>query len=403
MKFSKLSIASILLVGCVEQANDIPVLPTVEKLMYSFQEPTSNFDVSLNIDTCQIQSFPKATEFIEGYKIIRLNTPPGILVGSANKVLASDQTIFVVDNRFTQQVYAFDPNGNFKTLVGRKGDAPGQYEDIVDVAITESSIYILDMGMRIFNYDVKDFSFKNSIEIPVNANAIFPQPDGSILISSHDKSNSVNNYIYQIRGDSIIQSVLKQPGGQLASIAAAPFSNDMDNYVLHAPAYSNRVYAINQSGLASYFSLHFGSDTIPAQVIQSDNIGEQLILNPKKSYSYIVSTPLVQTKTHIILRASHKDKLITYILHKKLGTIKAYTGITDNIFLGGLSDFAETALGNECVYVLNPEPMQAYWQALNQSPEDLELFKKEKPALLSILEQMKENENPILIFATLKN
>lgn len=403
MKLSKYLIVPIVFLGCKEQNENFTKLPNLSDLNYTFNNLKNDHILPINVDTCEIRTFPKATEFIDSYKLLRLNTPPSLPVGAINKVLVTDKSIFVVDNQYTQQVFVFDHNGNFKNLVGRKGEAPGQYEDIVDVSITENTIFILDMGMRIFKYDVEDFSFKSKIDLPINGNAIYPISDSSILISSHDNSNSNNNYIYHLQVNSITQGVIQHHSKNLISIAAAPFGNTIDKYSLFAPAYSHQVYAINHLGAAPYLSLQFGADTIPNHIMQSKNLIEEIILQPKKSYSYIINSPIIQTDAHILLRASHKGNLFTYFINKNSGETKAYTGITDNMFLGGLSDFALTAWADECIYVLDPEPMQNYWKALSKNPEDLEIFRNENPSLFTILQQIKENENPMLIFAKLKD
>jgi hypothetical protein len=87
------------------------------------------------------------SSFIDSIEGIKIELPAPYFFGVVYKVLFSDASIFLIDEK-QDAVFRFNRNGTFLGKIGNKGEGPGEYLRLSDCFIDEKYVYICDQGVR---------------------------------------------------------------------------------------------------------------------------------------------------------------------------------------------------------------------------------------------------------------
>ena len=108
------------------------------------------------------------SDMIDSLYYIPLDTPEELPVDMVLSVRIMDKSIFVLDK--SQNLFRFDTKGKFLNLIGKKGDGPEDYLNVVDFDVNESkrSVHLYDLSKRkILHYNIEG-DFEGSTDIPEN-------------------------------------------------------------------------------------------------------------------------------------------------------------------------------------------------------------------------------------------
>ena len=109
-----------------------------------------------------------ASYFIKDIKYIPLETISNSMVSGIKKVFVENEKIYVWDDK--NIINVFDITGRHLNTLNRVGRGPEEYTDIADLNIEESgNIYVLSPNNRIIEYD-NNLKFIRKLEFETNAN-----------------------------------------------------------------------------------------------------------------------------------------------------------------------------------------------------------------------------------------
>lgn len=108
-------------------------------------EPVGDLDI-INVDINEMSSI---NEFVCGEsKYICLDSSENCLIEKVDKVMISQDTLFVMD-RSRRTVFVFSANdGRFINKISKTGRGPGEYIDLSDCDIWHGNIYIVIPGSK---------------------------------------------------------------------------------------------------------------------------------------------------------------------------------------------------------------------------------------------------------------
>jgi len=86
---------------------------------------TENLEKELIIDINEKHEF-NFSHIFDSFNILPLETSKEILIGDIDKILFTDDLIFLLDKRITKTVFAFGKDGKFKFKISSEGFGPGE-------------------------------------------------------------------------------------------------------------------------------------------------------------------------------------------------------------------------------------------------------------------------------------
>ena len=96
-------------------------------------------------------------------KIVSLNLPDSLQIGSVDKLLKYNSYYILVDKKYTKSIFILDQYFNFAQKISMIGNGSKEYEDIIDVTIDTlaGNLYLYDRR-KINLYQLPDFFLKMS-------------------------------------------------------------------------------------------------------------------------------------------------------------------------------------------------------------------------------------------------
>lgn len=111
------------------------------------------------------------TNLISSIEIVRLQHGDSILIDDRAKLLQRDSSIYLIDRFGTKEIYCFGLDGRFYSKIGRFGEGPGEYNNIIDVSIeeTKDEIYVESYPFFWLSRYSKTGIFKDKREVEISA------------------------------------------------------------------------------------------------------------------------------------------------------------------------------------------------------------------------------------------
>lgn len=111
------------------------------------------------------------TELMSSIEIVHLQQGDSILIDDRAKLLQRDSSIYLIDRFGTKEIYRFGLDGRFYSKIGRFGEGPGEYNNIIDVSIeeTKDEIYVESYPFFWLSRYSKTGIFKDKREVEISA------------------------------------------------------------------------------------------------------------------------------------------------------------------------------------------------------------------------------------------
>ena len=204
--------------------------------------------LSIPVDSNEDNSL-KLSEISESVEAIELEVTDESLISSVMDVLYTDNYYIIRDRK---NLMSFDKKGKFIRKIGSVGQGPGEYENIIDVAVDNDNekIFIYTNKGKIICYDFNGFFLKETpTEYYKNIRNIF-WIDGKLLAASEQVNNDSSNLhhivLYSISATnlSVIDSIeiTKFKSESFGAIVYNDYiSQERNNTYLFYTDYSSRI------------------------------------------------------------------------------------------------------------------------------------------------------------------
>ncbi len=127
------------------------------------------------------------------FRIINLNEAQGYSIGRINKVVKRANNFFILSDDKT--IFQFDDDGNFISILDKKGGGPGEYNRIEDFDIYEENgelvIWLADFSqIKIYKFN-RNWQLSNAIKLPFVINKFIQLKNNQILLMTGQNPNSL--------------------------------------------------------------------------------------------------------------------------------------------------------------------------------------------------------------------
>jgi hypothetical protein len=316
-----------------------------------------------------LSSDTPASELIESFDFILLDSVPGVYLGGISKVILDEKLCFVRENRFINGVFIFDRQGNYLRHIYPASEGLNPVKSIYDFTLDKENnvLYILDgIAQTVFVYDY-NLRLKNQIFLGFSAYSM--ERSGDIWVFATTQENE--NIIITDASGMIIHrhfaSKIPERRRQLQ-----PFYVNKGK-VLYNHWEDNDLYVIDSLGrVTTYYSFKFPDSGTSQSYIRSFAESNNKIV-------VIAQQPEIGATT--LICTVNKGKCIKF--NKVLNDITHDRFFLNTPIVGSEGDFLITYIPAE--YILNQAGAGAYPIQSNQS-------------LTEVFDKLSDRSNPLLIF-----
>ncbi|MGE4569011.1 MAG: 6-bladed beta-propeller, partial [Bacteroidales bacterium] len=191
------------------------------------------------------------SEVIELDHYVPLETNDSCLFGDIKKILIKEDLIFVMD-KANKTIMIFDQTGKFKAKIDHAGNGPGEYLQINDFDVKNGLVYLYDIKSKMLIYTLNG-EWITTKDMAVVFSEFSICKDGSFFISTGSQRNEfipeIDSYSFLLGyPDSIIthKGLKRSESGNKMSILH--FIDNVTRYgdtLLVIPQYSPSVYQLN--------------------------------------------------------------------------------------------------------------------------------------------------------------
>ena len=207
-------------------------------------------------------------------------------------VVDSQGSVFILDMGMNN-IKKYDVNGNYSKTIGRKGQGPGEFQNIMKMEIdSEDNIYIVDIYGRVQIFDL-DGNYQNEFRMQ-NFTIFFKMLNSKQLVINNILSDDNKNLLHLTDTAGDIQNSFCEmkdfhDARGLRYLNGIIFCKDQLNNFYVSFRSQNRIEKYNSEGELQFranrslnYSIHFQQDGH-----KTLNAGGQAIKIPKWDYSYV--------------------------------------------------------------------------------------------------------------------
>jgi hypothetical protein len=234
-------------------------------------ENIARYSININVDKISEFNIEDVATF---HSMIPLETSDEVVIGKIQKVFLTDSLIIVWD-KWTNKIFVFDSQGNYKYKIGNKGQGPEEYVRISDVYFDEEKhvISISDTGtQRIVNYDLQGH-FLSSERTGFQLYFFIPDNGGYWGINGGQNPNKYD--LLYIKDADIKFGFFPIVAGKVPLYDAGHFSKVDNSLFFHSP-YSNVIYKIEEENLTPYINIDFGDKGLSYEKLNPDKFLDKL-------------------------------------------------------------------------------------------------------------------------------
>lgn len=357
-----------------------------------------NCNGGITIDFKNPQSI-RSSDIITEHTYIKLETSDSSLLGSVNQIEILNDRIYILDKNKTNSIFIFSIQGEFIKKLEANGNGPGEFITPQSFKIDPKGyIYVLDRVLnRLLKYQLSDLSFIEEIRLPL------PSPLSFSIINSSD----LFIYYYPIRKNSDLNKKQLVIADKTGRIINTLYEGSSSGKILHGnpiniytykketrvyPYFTNKIYKIENDSITNCYNLFWGKYAMPNEQLfdKYENSGDIMneIFTGKKDWIRL----LYVYETDDILLVKYYIKENFYLSYwnkhtKNIVNTKA-KNIIDDLGLGGTFPLPIGIHEKKMIGIINPFEV------------DTKQVKDKK--LSSLLENMTEESNPLIIIYSLK-
>ena len=394
----------ILLVGCTDKGNK-----PLSTFIYKTSEEVSVLSLSKDKGTAISVGEPmpaiKASDMVEEYMYIPLETTPQSLMGMVQDVEFYNDRIYIHDVE-TNMVYIYDKSGRYLCKIGEKGGGPGEFSTLLYGFMIDSyanRLLVYDQGKRRMNYFSLDGAFLFDRNVPMILDGGFRAVSPNrILVSNH--RNIENDHLGKWNSYRIIQldSLLQIAGGgyeyddNVHSNYLAPAFPVSNSDVLYNPMYTNDFYSISPTTIQMKYHLDYSRfenviDTCEINALQdSKEIFKYMLSSTYVLPESVETKDFFWFKTHV---RDYSEEFYTYYDRKTNRSLSFQTVASDVDFV---YDYILSCCGDYIVGVAEVSTLRALAEACKMG------IVKGKKENLEMIDRLKDDDNPVLVLFKLK-
>lgn len=311
------------------------------------------------------------SELVESVDVVRLETNDSCLVKEIWKIVVSDNYIGILEHD-GRPYKLFDRKGRFVTNVGRIGQGPHEYNNLINASIDEKNnrIYLMPFARTdaLLCYDLEGNPHD---DIPLYYKSL---DKGSFFI----KDDIITVFSMPITNKEVFAFQQNLKGELIKTMPATEnlYSDTYDNELF--TSYNKGVFSIHYTAIDTLFNYDPESNTlIPRYCTQFEEPAFQVYRDLPNHYITLSNSNIIVDK---------KTKKANYYK-------------TKNDFLGGL-DVGYFQSDND--YVVVRYDSSQLLEDLQKNINNPDLTKEVHDRMSNLIDSISEDDNPVLIIGRLK-
>jgi hypothetical protein len=400
----------ILLIGAVscsrqEQNNQKFTSEQVASLeLDSTQLITINTD---SIATIDLNPFLKISTLdlgalIESIRFIPLETTEESLISEINNILVTDSNIYIMDTYLGGSVLIFDNAGKFIKRIQR-GQGPAEILNLKDIDFDKKNQELVVYHYKILSFYTPEGEYKRRERIPFNAFNFSVTPDGYLFRAENGVDNrhlgySENYQLLMTDKNFKLKSVgIPYIYSKELDYGILDYTQTTDKNINFTLSFNNTVYQyVNDKEIKAKYRLDFSRKSFPENLLKKLSTIDFFQSAKDNDYYYFMGD-YVENDTHDFFQLENRyiKMAMSIFRDKKSGNTLA--GTTLSYFqIAPIIEIPKTS--EDSLFI-------SYFQ-----PHDIDKFKSILPDCKMVtledkikLEQLQEDDNPVLMFYKLKS
>lgn len=262
---------------------------------------TNNIDKSITtLKVVETTDTIFLSQIVSSIEYIPLETPPGIYINRASKIILFNDKFFTISN---EQIFIFDRNGKYLSKINRKGRGPNEYLSIMDFCVNpdDGTLCLITRSEK-YNIDKYDLSGNFVQRIPMDVFSFRAEVFNGILYSFNDGEREKCVNLIDINTGKLQESFLEVRGigDRPMPIVNSYYFSKSDDELYFTRALSNTIYSVSTTGVVPKFSLDFGSKNFPEKILKENKLTDDNIANFRNRYTTIETYTVTPEFLHFI-------------------------------------------------------------------------------------------------------
>jgi hypothetical protein len=289
-------------------------------------------------------------------KIIKLSVDLTLPLGGIDKLVVTEDRIFVLDRTFSRYLFIYDANGNLLFKIGDKGNGPSEYFD------GPSDFYINEKTKQITIYESQSklmYTYDWAGKIIKTRRLINTWPYSFAHVDSFFyyayKTIDKDTYLLHVEDENEKVYLKHKKINKKRDVVRSNCFYVTSQNVYFIEDYNNDVVVLNDGKIQSILSFDFGENSISRDFLSKYN-GEEFVKNALSNDKATNISRIVETDKIFAFQFRYKKMLYQIIQSKENGNYLCGLGFNSFVFPGHVY----SSYGNELVAVLRAETLDRY-------------------------------------------
>lgn len=383
------------------------------KEISNVQEIDCSFDESMTI---------KMSEITDSIEIVPLETKEESFIGMASKIKTYNRKYYIGTGMpQINKILVFNANGEYITQLDKVGAGPDEYTEIKDFIILNDSIIALTthadprilmyniynkqciLNKRITAYPTNIISDKNSLYLLCKSLKLHNAPETKEKATNPDmiqKYNLKGEFVGSLfPADEIIQNKINYIN------PSQSFYADKEDLYFSYP-WCDTIYSIQDKQATPVFFLNYGEKRIPEQAFQEvENIMDIMKRIHENEGIFLGDNYEVHADyVYVGFEDTEENNYLLLYNRKNKTVIKGCRLVDDLLCKGNVYKLksAKSIHDGILTWSIEMDEFKDFYERLKSHPDKYNAFRIKYKQLIPILEDVKGDENPILINMKIK-
>lgn len=362
---------------------------------FSCTNPSRNVEKELTIIDFG-KNIQKPASDILSLSFLKLQTNEKCLLGAVSQIRELKDHYYLLDAFVSRRVYVFDKQGNFVSLIGDTGNAPGEYVSPSFLLIDEVKgvISVIDPSQqKIIDYSLDNFNYLSEKKIPFSSSFVEYLSDSEMAwYISEYKGDAPHYGVYVTDGDIQLQNKLLE----LEFVSAYKMGMNRkiykhDKSVYAYSHYSPVLYNVKSDSVAPVFEFNFGKYQYPSlEFFKKEGANMKNYIEVLMNSSYVSYYEVFENEC-LLCVPYYVDKTMYFGFYdKSSGEIYNYSqkDIQNQLKVGAFSSPVGVTSDNRFISLLRPGLLKELKEKGVILNEDLD----------KLVDESNDDDNPILLF-----
>ncbi len=370
------------------------------KAMFIESETPANVTIPVNINLQKVDG-TRFSEIIQWTKILPLETSPSSLISRIDKLDFYEGQVYLLNDpgRSDERLMVFDQEkGKYLRDIGKRGEAPTDFLGLRDFYIdrNKNELILLVAGkMGLMNYNTSGQHLRSK-RTGLFGDEIEKMESEFLIYNEHNSTDiSGLNYLIQLSSEGTLTRAsrtypLSRDG--LAIGESGFIDRTYDQKVLFSAPHNDTIFHVQKESLLPIFIFNTGSAKPPLSII---NNKEAMLSGKLMGYDYI-HDKIGVTEDFLMFQfiQNRRKKKGVFDLQKKELYVDNDSEDFVNFLFRSCSYFTQYD-NDEFVMVLSPTIFNEFRA---EYPAQYEIAKAKFESHFATLEQIRKEDNPVLMF-----